>query len=100
MVFVKNNDYEEEYYELKAIREDGKAVSEKVEDEDDTEEQTENKKDDGSSEVEEDASDEVEEERDTRKSVKRKGGFLGLFKRENRFRKKRKNMFLRLLLLK
>lgn len=40
----ENNDYEEEYYELKAIREDGKAVSEKVEDEDDTEEQTENKK--------------------------------------------------------
>lgn len=77
----ENNDYEEEYYELKAIREDEKAVSEKVEDEDDTEEQTENKKDDGSSEVEEDASDEVEEERDTRKSVKRKGGFLGLFKR-------------------
>lgn len=77
----ENNDYEEEYYELKAIREDGKAVSEKVEDEDDTEEKTENKKDDGSSEVEEDASDEVEEERDTRKSVKRKGGFLGLFKR-------------------
>ena len=38
--------------------------------------QTENKKDDGSSEVEEDASDEVEEERDTRKSVKRKGGFF------------------------
>ena len=73
----ENNDYEEEYYELKAIREDGKAVSEKVEDED----ETENKKDDGSSEVEEDASDEVEEERDTRKSVKRKGGFLGLFKR-------------------
>lgn len=77
----ENNDYEEEYYELKAIREDEKAVSEKVEDEDDTKEKTENKKDDGSSEVEEDASDEVEEERDTRKSVKRKGGFLGLFKR-------------------
>ena len=77
----ENNDYEEEYYELKAIREDEKAVSEKVEDEDDTKEKTENKKDDGSSEVEEDASDDVEEERNTRKSVKRKGGFLGLFKR-------------------
>ena len=77
----ENNDYEEEYYELKAIREDEKAVSEKVEDEEDTEEQTENKKDDESSEVEEDASDDVEEERNTRKSVKRKGGFLGLFKR-------------------
>lgn len=84
----ENNDYEEEYYELKAIREDEKAVSEKVEDEEDTEEQTENKKDDESSEVEEDASDDVEEERNTRKSVKRKGGFLGLFKRREQVQEK------------
>lgn len=75
----ENNDYEEEYYELRTIKEDEKAVSEKEETEEDIEEKVENEKDEKKPEVEEVTSD--DEEINTRKTVKRKGGFLGLFKR-------------------
>ena len=78
----ENNDYEEEYYELRTIKNDEKTVSEKVEDIEDTDEKSEDEsKEEQKSEIEEDTDDEVEEERDVRRTVKRKGGFLGLFKR-------------------
>ena len=78
----ENNDYEEEYYELRTIKNDEKTVSEKVEDIEDTDEKSEDEsKEKQKSEIEEDTDDEVEEERDVRRTVKRKGGFLGLFKR-------------------
>lgn len=81
----ENNDYEEEYYELRTIKEDEKTVSENVKEDNDTEEKTEDdKKDEENSEVEEDTPDtsnEENKERTVRKNVKRKGGFLGLFKR-------------------
>ena len=77
-----NNDYEEEYYELRTIKNDEKTVSEKVEDIEDTDKKSEDEsKEEQKSEIEEDTDDEVEEERDVRRTVKRKGGFLGLFKR-------------------
>ena len=78
----ENNDYEEEYYELRTIKNDEKTVSEKVEDIEDTDKKSEDEsKEEQKSEIEEDTDDEVEEERDVRRTVKRKGGFLGLFKR-------------------